>query len=31
VLVSIILEQDDPEVRRQVAAAFARSLSQPVA
>jgi hypothetical protein len=27
VLVSIILEQDDPELRRQVAAAFARSLS----
>ncbi len=31
VLASIILEQDDPELRRQVAAAFARSLSQPVA
>jgi hypothetical protein len=31
VLVSIVLEQDDPELRRQVAAAFARSLSQPVA
>jgi hypothetical protein len=28
VLASIILEQDDPELRRQVAAAFARSLSQ---
>ena len=27
VLVSIILEQDDPELRRQVLAAFARSLS----
>ncbi|HZT82453.1 MAG TPA: hypothetical protein VFA26_19650, partial [Gemmataceae bacterium] len=27
VLASIILEQDDPELRRQVAAAFARSLS----
>src|SRR5262245_32316181 len=27
VLVSIILEQDDPELRQQVAAAFARSLS----
>jgi hypothetical protein len=26
VLASIILEQDDPELRRQVAAAFARSL-----
>src|SRR5947208_4339464 len=31
VLASIILEQDDPELRRQVAVAFARSLSQPVA
>jgi hypothetical protein len=32
VLVSIILEQDDPELRRQIAAAFTRSLpSQPVA
>ena len=31
-LASIILEQDDPELRRQVAAAFARSLTpQPVA
>jgi hypothetical protein len=27
VLASLILEQDDPELRRQVAAAFARSLS----
>jgi hypothetical protein len=27
VLASIILEQDDPELRRQVAVAFARSLS----
>jgi hypothetical protein len=27
VLASILLEQDDPELRRQVAAAFARSLS----
>jgi hypothetical protein len=30
VLAPLILEQDDPELRRQVAAAFARSLSQPV-
>src|SRR5262249_19549809 len=30
VLAAIILEQDDPELRQQVAAAFARSLSQPV-
>ena len=29
VLASIILEQEDPEMRRQVAAAFARSLSPP--
>jgi len=28
VLASMILEQDDPELRRQVTAAFARSLSQ---
>jgi hypothetical protein len=28
VLASIILEQDDPELRRQVITAFARSLSQ---
>jgi hypothetical protein len=27
VLVSVILDQDDPELRRQVVAAFARSLS----
>jgi hypothetical protein len=27
VLAAIVLEQDDPELRRQVAAAFARSLS----
>jgi hypothetical protein len=31
VLASIILEHDDPELRRQIAAAFARSLSLPVA
>jgi hypothetical protein len=31
VLASIILEQDDSELRRQIAAAFARSLSLPVA
>ncbi len=31
VLASVILEQDDPELRRQIAAALARSLSQPVA
>ena len=31
VLASLIIEQDDPEVRRQVAAAFARSLSQQAA
>jgi hypothetical protein len=30
VLASIILEQDDPELRRQVAGAFARSLPRPV-
>jgi hypothetical protein len=29
--VSIIVEQDDPELRRQIVTAFARSLSQPVA
>ncbi|HLN31922.1 MAG TPA: hypothetical protein VK395_29595 [Gemmataceae bacterium] len=31
VLASIILEQDDPELRRQVAKAFARSLSPQAA
>ena len=30
VLTSMILEQDDPELRPQVVEAFARSLSQPV-
>lgn len=31
VLMSLIFEQDDSALRQQVAAAFARSLSQPVA
>jgi hypothetical protein len=31
VLVSIILEENDPELHRQIAAAFARSLPQPTA
>lgn len=31
VLVSILLEQDDSELRRQIAAAFARSLSRQAA
>jgi hypothetical protein len=31
VLAAVILEQDDPDLSRQIAAAFARSLPQPVA
>jgi hypothetical protein len=31
VLVSVITEQDDPELRQQIVAAFARNLPQPVA